>query len=209
MFCKEVTLDQKELFSLIKNNKYEWKTKIALYTPIQWGEINGRLGNAKFNSPMILIDYGASSSIIICKHVQKPRKKRTKQICRTTQGGDVITNYTRKVWIVLPELDETKIVTCNFYMDDLQVFHRYGIILGHDILSKLNMDLCFSNNTIRVNGFTYEGCTATNKYISKTISTCHIIDWNTKALGMNKYGRTNMRWIPYRVHHILDAHYKI
>ena len=39
----------------------------------------------------------------------------------------------------------------------------YGIIIGHDMLSKLKIDLCFSDHVIRVNGGAREGCTAPMK----------------------------------------------
>lgn len=59
-----------------------------------------------------------------------------------------------------------KIVMWNFRVDDSQVTHRYGMILGRDILSKPNLDLCLPDNTIRVNRGTYKGYTAPTKGVS-------------------------------------------
>ena len=48
-------------------------------------------------------------------------------------------------------------------MDESQGNHKYYMILGGEILSELKIALCFSNNTIRLNGGTVEGCTAKMK----------------------------------------------
>ena len=57
-------------------------------------------------------------------------------------------------------------VTWNFHADFLQGHHRYSMILGCDIFSKLNIDF-FSNNIIRKNGGMYKRCTSPMKYDSK------------------------------------------
>ena len=43
-------------------------------------------------------------------------------------------------------------MTWNLNVDDFHGKQRYDMILGYDILSKIKMDLCFSENTIRENG---------------------------------------------------------
>ena len=65
-------------------------------------------GKARFNSPRILLDSGARSSIILGKHTQKLLKKKTKLVGWSTQGCDFNTNFTTKVYTVLPELDVKK-----------------------------------------------------------------------------------------------------
>ena len=58
-----------------------------------------RLGKEKVNSLRILLNPGASSSIIIGKHTNKLRNKNTKHIHWSTKGGDFNINYTSKVEI--------------------------------------------------------------------------------------------------------------
>ena len=94
-------------------------------------------------------------------------KKNTKQVRWSKQGIDFNNKFTIKVEIVLAELYLLKILMCNFHVDDLQGRHRYDMIIGCDILSELNIDLCFSYNTIRLNGGTHKGCTAPMKDVSK------------------------------------------
>ena len=50
--------------------------------------------------------------------------------------------------------------------NNLQGNHRYDMILGREIMSKLRIYLCFSNNKIRGNGGTYKGYTAPMKVVS-------------------------------------------
>ena len=51
------------------------------------------------------------------------------------------TNFTSKVEIILPAIDAMEHMMCNFYVDDSQGRHRYCMIIGCCILSKLNIDL--------------------------------------------------------------------
>ena len=93
----------------------------------------------------------------------------TTPVCWSAQVGDLNNNYTSNVEIVLPNIDAMKIVMLNFHMDDPQCTHRYNIILGFNKLSKLNKDLCFSDNKLRGNGGTYEGYTNPTEECLKTI----------------------------------------
>ena len=65
--------------------------------------------------------------------------------------------------LVLPKLDATKSVTLNFHVDDLQKNSRFDMIIGRDVLLELNLDLCFSDCTVKGNGGGYKGCTVTMK----------------------------------------------
>ena len=94
-------------------------------------------------------------------------------------------------------------------MDDSQVTRRYDTIIGCDILSELNIDSCFSDNTIRGNGVTYEGYTAPIKHVSK-INFNSSSNWikgrifHEEDLLESKHVLDTM----WRTHHIIDAHYK-
>ena len=65
------------------------------------------------------------------------------------------------------------------------------MILGSDILSKLIIDLCFSDNTIRVNGDANKEFMARLQWKTfwKLNSTHHPISLNKKGTGTKKYGR--------------------
>ena len=87
--------------------------------------MNGILGKANIYSLMFILYYGDIYYIISGKQAQKLRNKNTKQLHRSTQGGDFNTNYKIRLEIVLPELDATKIIMCNFHVDYLQGTFRY------------------------------------------------------------------------------------
>ena len=53
-----------------------------------------------------------------------------------------------------------EIITWNIYVDDLQSNHKYDMILGRDILSKLKIDLWLFDHGIWVNGNEYIVCTS-------------------------------------------------
>ena len=69
--------------------------------------------------------------------------------------------------VVLPKLDKIKDVTWNYNVYYLQGNHKYYMILGRDILSDINIDFCFYDNKIMVNGGLYKVYTSPMKYISK------------------------------------------
>ena len=125
--------------------------------------MNGRLGKTKFRTLRILLESGGSSSIVLGKHTQKLRHKKTQPVKWSTQGGDFLTTYKPNVKLVLPELDATKSVAWRFRVEDSKKYSRYEMIIGRDLLLKLKLDLCFSDCTVKGNGCAYKGCTAPMK----------------------------------------------
>ena len=117
-----------------------------------------------------------------------------------TQVDDFNTNYIRILDILLPCLDLKKGVTLNLHMDDSQVTHRYDIILGYNIFSDLGTDLCFYNNTIRISGGVYEGCTAPMKTILKVNFKISYYLIKGKIFQNKNSGIANVLWMPHSIH---------
>ena len=113
---------------------------------------------------MILLDSGASSSIVLGKHTRKLCHKNTQPVKWITQGGAFLTTYKTNVELLLPEWDAMKSATLSFHVDDSQKSSRYDMIIGQYLLLEIKLDLCFSNYTIKGNGGAYKGCTAPMKY---------------------------------------------
>ena len=90
-----------------------------------------------------------------------------KPVRQSTQGGEFNTNYASKVEIVMSNIDAMKNVIWNFQMDVLQDTNRYTMILGQDILSEINIELCLYDNYIRGNGSAHKGCRTPMKDASK------------------------------------------
>ena len=87
--------------------------------------------------------------------MQKLCKKHTASVTWKPKEVNSKKKHQSKVEIVLPELDTTKIISRNFHLNDSHGNHKYDVILGRDILSELQVCLCFSDKKIRVNGGAY------------------------------------------------------
>ena len=66
----KLTLEKYKLYNISRITNQNKKKKFTHQTPVIWGEMNFRLGKARFNSLRILLDYVANSSIVIGKHIQ-------------------------------------------------------------------------------------------------------------------------------------------
>ena len=89
------------------------------------------------DSIRILLDSGASSSIVLGKQTQKLRHKKTQPVKWSTQGGDFLTTYKTNVELLLPELDIIKSVTWSFHVGDFQKKSRNEMIIGRYLLLEL------------------------------------------------------------------------
>ena len=89
-------MNQNESYSTIKNIKPE-KRQQKHYTSVLLGEINLRLGKAKFHPLRILLDSRASFFIVLDKNTQKLCKKNTKTVRWKNQEGEYQANYQSKV----------------------------------------------------------------------------------------------------------------
>ena len=111
--------------------------------------MNGRLGKAEYHTIRILLESGASSSIVLGKHTQKLRHKKTQPVKWSTQGGEFLTAHKTNVELVSPELDAKKSMECIFLMDSSQNSSRYDMIIGRDLLLELKLYLRFSDYKIK------------------------------------------------------------
>ena len=129
----------------------------------------------KFNSLRIILDYVSIYNIVLGKHIQKMRKKKTKPVHWSTQGVDFIASYIIKVENLLPKLDATIIVTWNLHVYNSQGKHRYYVILGSDILYELKKKSFSHKNKIMLNGGAYKIYTDQMKEVPKSNLTRHTI----------------------------------
>ena len=212
MTCKALVSDQFESYSLSLLRKPTKKQKTTHYTPVLIGEMNSRHGKAKWlNSLKILLDSGTSSSILLGKYAEKLRRHQTKPVRWETQAGVFHTKYRANIEFAIPELDATKSVTWQFHVDDSPGAHRYDMILGRDIMDKLDLDICFSDNTIKCTkeGAAFEGCTAPMKDLA-TISPNASSDWlhDETFCHEESWESDHVLDATQRTRHILDATYK-
>ena len=84
-------------------------------------------------------------------------------------------------------------ITWNFHVGCSQGNLMYNFILGYDILSELQIGICFYNNTITLNWGAYEGWTDPMKDV-KNINFSKSSAWIHKKNVMNDYGIANIYW---------------
>ena len=68
-------------------------------------------------------------------------------------------------------------------MDDSRGNNKYDMILGRRILSKLQIDLCFSDNIIWLNVGAYKGCTDPIKDVTNMTSSANSHDEAFRDVG--------------------------
>ena len=109
--------------------------------------MNTRKGRAKFKNFRIILDTGCISTIVTGRLIPKLSPKEGNMMKRHTQAGSITTNLKVKIYLTLPEISATEIVTWNFHVDDTAK-GRYDNILGRDLLTPLGLNLKFSDNVI-------------------------------------------------------------
>ena len=83
---------------------------------------------------------GFSSTTVIRKLTTKLINKRDNLIQWHTQTGNITANLKIKIYLTLPELSVTNIVTWNCHVDD-SARGRYDMILGIYILTELGLNI--------------------------------------------------------------------
>ena len=115
--------------------------------PILFGGINTSLGKAKFQQIKILLDSGASSTIINEKFVKNLQLEKSEETSWSTMARNFNTNTKCKILFKLPKLHETaKIVEEELVT---KMSSTYGMIIGPNTLSELGMVLNFISQIIQ------------------------------------------------------------
>ena len=117
--------------------------------PILFGEINTSLGKPKYQQIRILLDSGASSTIVNEKFVKNLRLKKSDETDWSTMAGNFRTNTKCKILFKLPELHETAKIVEDAFVTNMN--SNYDMIIGRNTLSELGMVLNFKSQTIEWN----------------------------------------------------------
>ena len=102
-----------------------------------------------------LIDGGATDSFVLQKYTQRYKHKWKKiDDVYDTAGGDFAPKYKVKLNFSLPEFSESKIITSDFRIDDINQHKQYGnigydMVIGRDILHPLGLSEDFATATIQ------------------------------------------------------------
>ena len=121
------------------------RTKAPL-SPITFGRLRTRHGDPKPKTIKILLDTGASGSIVHYSSVKKLRQKLNKTTEWGTAAGSFTTNKICKLQFTLPELHEKRLINWDFHVTR-QSFN-YDMIIGRDLLTELGLEFSFKKQTI-------------------------------------------------------------
>ena len=165
------------------------KMKVEL-CPIVFGLLKRGLGKLKLQDVRILIDSGASKSIISKELAKGLRIKRKSPMVWSTMAGKLETSESAKAQLKLLEFDDSKVIEWNFHVTPTKF--QYDLIIGRDLLSKLGMIIDFENHTM-----SWDGAVVPMKSIDATVRDSYFIHDSYEAQQATK-----------RTTKILDAKYE-
>ena len=158
-------------------------------SPITFGSLNYRLGKPKYKNIKILLDTGASKSIIRSDLVTKLRTKTDSKTVWDTAAGQMSTSKTVKAKFRLNEFCERKEITWTFHITKNSL--KYDMIIGRDLLSEHGICIDFNSGYMHWNQ-----TIAPLKSKDATISESHVVDSSHVEDATN------------RMKEILDAKYE-
>ena len=108
----------------------------------------GLLRTSDCTTPLkILLDSGASSTLIKASKTQLLKKIQTESTKWTTSSGSFHTTYKVEVNIALPELSNNRTICTQVHVTPK--LNEFDMIIGHDLLSELGITLNFKTNSIQ------------------------------------------------------------
>ena len=132
--------------SILQGHNSNKRQKMSSPLPVIGGIL--KVGNengiaARFN---ILLDSGASQSVIHESLVQQSKCLQVLPVSWTTVAGNFTTNKQAEITFKLPTLHEKRIVTSVVHVTSK--LNTYDMIIGRDLLQELGIVLNFKENTI-------------------------------------------------------------
>ena len=117
--------------------------------PVLFAEVNVKRGKGKIKIAKVLLDSGASKTIINKDLVKKLKIcKNASKTVFNTPGGPLITSRSCKVLFCLFELNHSRIVEWTYQVNESKTPTNYDMIIGRDLLEQLGIDVKFSTGTI-------------------------------------------------------------
>ena len=102
---------------------------------------------SKFKKLRIILDSERSSPIVMGRLVNNLGLEEYASMQWNTQAENITTNLKVKIYLTLPALSATNVVTWNCHVDD-SAKDRYNMILGQYLLTELSLNLKSSENAI-------------------------------------------------------------
>ena len=157
-----------------------------------FARFNTSLGKPTATTIKVLLDSGASESLVTQKYTKKlrVRESNTKPTVWTTPAGEMSTRSKVKAQFTLPELQEKKLIKWNLHV--VPDMGAYDMIIGRDLMVFLGIDIRFSDQVV-----TWDGAEMPFKPSDATIETHYHID---EVMAVNESTQ--------RIKDILDAKYE-
>ena len=141
---------EKEKNSDFKNVSRKKIGQQEVLVPILFGELSTSIVRNQKKEVKILLDSGASGSIIKDSLVSNFKHISDKSCTWRTMAGSFTTKAKCVVEFALPELNPTAKIKEKLYV--VPKMSNYDIILGRDFMQKLGINLDFEDSVIRWNG---------------------------------------------------------
>lgn len=169
--------------------------------------MNLSLGKSKTKMIKVLLDSGASSSLIKKALTTKLRHKKSPPVRWKTAAGHFETSSKCDVEFALKELQEKRLIKSSFHVVNNDM-SQYDMILGRDILSHLQIDLEFSTNSIVWDSakvpFRHSDSTAADAYSIKDSSSVRTAANRIKDILDAKYEPANLHEVAESCSHLSE-----
>jgi len=123
------------------------KTSKAKLVPLLVARVRTSLGLPKPADCTVLLDSGASGSLVSKKITKKLRILKESKCIWNTAAGPMETNQKCKLQFMFPELSETKLIEWKMHIVDSKSMN-YDIIIGRDVLEELGIIIDFKSKQI-------------------------------------------------------------
>ena len=176
------------------------KSKIQV-APITVAHVNSRLNRPTIHKLRVLLDSGASATLISKSHVKRLLVIPTEKSCWDTRAGVLTTHGKCEIKFSLPEFFTNRIIEWPVHVDDCPNSHRYDMIIGRDLLEELGISLDFANHTM-----TWDNATIHMKDLStleKVINDSSFFFWHEEEFETDA-----LQSATDRIKRILDAKYE-
>lgn len=131
------------------------KTKVDHYCPILLGEVKTNANDSIYTPIRILLDSGASASIVLKEFCNEKYLKEAVPTNWDTKGRKFTTKQKCNIQLRLPELSATKIIKYKMHVDTTSSKNnQYDMIIGRPLLIELGIDINISKLEIDWEGST-------------------------------------------------------
>ena len=117
--------------------------------PILIGELKTHPKKSNWHKVKILVDSGASASIIHERFVSDLPRQKGKGVTWSTMGGQFETADVCKTQLCLPELNSTALINVELHITKQD--SKYDVILGRDLCCQLGIVIDFERSLIKWN----------------------------------------------------------